>query len=230
MASATRSRRTSTRPHRPVAVRAGARRRQRHRRYRPANPPPPPLGRAHARLPGRDRGGDAVTAAVAGPSHASPDPCSRPPRSATPSQKGSETCPSPPPRRSGWTASSSTGPTPPCTCSPTPCTTGPACSRASAPTRPPGAWPCSGCATHRAPLRIGPVFLIDIAFSVDDLVEATRELVRVNGMDDGATSARGLPRLRRNGPQSHPVPGERVGRLLAVGHLPGDEGVANGSR
>ena len=29
------------------------------------------------------------------------------------------------------------------------------------------------------------VFLIDIPFSVDEVIDATRELVRVNGMDDG---------------------------------------------
>ena len=105
---------------------------------------------------------------------------------ATPSQKGSRECPLPRPRRSGWTASSSTGPTPRSTCSPTPCTTAPACSRGSGPTRPRAASPCSVCGDHiRRLFASAKIFMIDVPFTVEEIIEATREVVRVNGLSDG---------------------------------------------
>ena len=57
------------------------------------------------------------------------------------------------------------------------------------------------------------VFMIDIPYSVDQLVDATRTLVRVNGLD-------GLPGLRRDGPEPDALPGQRVDSGVALGHLP----------
>jgi len=73
------------------------------------------------------------------------------------------------------------------------------------------------------------VFLIDIPFSVDDIVEATRELVRINGMADGCY-IRPLVYLGYGEMGLNPIPSP-VNVSIACwpwGTYLGDEGVANG--
>ena len=62
------------------------------------------------------------------------------------------------------------------------------------------------------------VFMIDVPFSVDELVEACRQVVRVNGLDNGCY-IRPLVYLGYGemGLNPLPVPGERVDRGVAVG-------------
>ena len=64
------------------------------------------------------------------------------------------------------------------------------------------------------------IFMIDIPFSVEQLVEATKETVRVNGLHVLLHPPDRVPRLRRDGAQPAAVPGERLHRGVAVGHLP----------
>ena len=185
-----------------------------------------PLGRPHARPPRRGRrgraghqGGHRLPIRASGPDRRSARP---PSPSATPSQKGSEPVPITPTEKIwmdgelvDWDDARST-------CSPTPCTTARASSRASAPTR-----RSRGVAVFRLRDHIdrlftsAKVFMIDVPFTVDELVEATKEVVRVNGLDDGCY-IRPIVYLglRRDGPQPAAVPGQRVHRRLAVGHLP----------
>ena len=66
------------------------------------------------------------------------------------------------------------------------------------------------------------VFMIDVPFTVEEIIEATREVVRVNGLTRRLLPApAGLPRLRRDGAEPAALPDQRVHRRLAVGHLPG---------
>jgi hypothetical protein len=69
------------------------------------------------------------------------------------------------------------------------------------------------------------VFMIDIPFTVDQIIEATREVVRVNGLNDGCY-LRPLVYLGYGemGLNPLPCPVQRVHRRLAVGHLPGRRG------
>ena len=73
------------------------------------------------------------------------------------------------------------------------------------------------------------VFLIDVPFSVDEVIEATRELVRVNGMDDGCY-IRPLVYLGYGEMGLNPIPCP-VNVSIACwpwGTYLGDDGVANG--
>ena len=85
---------------------------------------------------------------------------------------------------------SSTGTRPRCTCSPTPCTTAPVCSRASGPTR-----PRPGPAVFRLTDHIMRLFNsaqimgMDIPYTVDELIEATKATVPPP-VSTPATSAR----------------------------------------
>ena len=69
------------------------------------------------------------------------------------------------------------------------------------------------------------VFMIDIPFTVDEIIEATREVVRVNGLTDGCY-LRPLVYLGYGemGLNPLPCPTNVVHRGLAVGHLPGRRG------
>src|SRR5262249_53982063 len=99
-------------------------------------------------------------------------------------RKGVKGCPSRRRRRSGWTGSSSTGTTPVSTSSPTRCTTAPVSSRASAPTRPPTAAAVFPPTHHRGGFtQSPPLFLRALPYSVDELVEATKETIRVNDLE-----------------------------------------------
>ena len=69
------------------------------------------------------------------------------------------------------------------------------------------------------------IFMIDIPYTVEEIIEATR----AGGA--GQRPARRLlpatarlPGLRRDGPQPAALPGQRLGRRLALGHLPGRRG------
>ncbi len=108
-----------------------------------------------------------------------------------------------------------------CTCSRTPCTTAPASSRASAPTRPAEAWRCSGCATTSPAVRLG-------ARSHDRRPVHGRRghrgapgRLRVNGMHDACyLRPLRLPRRRRDGRQPAAVPGRTSRSPLDVGDVP----------
>ncbi len=65
------------------------------------------------------------------------------------------------------------------------------------------------------------VFLIDVPYTVDEIVDATRDLVRVQRTRRRVLHPpAGLPGLRGDGPQPDALPGERLHRRLALGHLP----------
>ena len=73
------------------------------------------------------------------------------------------------------------------------------------------------------------VFLIDIPFTMEEVIEATRDLVRVNGMDDGCY-IRPLVYLGYGEMGLNPIPSP-VNVSIACwpwGTYLGDEGVANG--
>ena len=65
------------------------------------------------------------------------------------------------------------------------------------------------------------VFMIDIPYTADELVEASKEVVRVNGLDDGCY-IRPIVYLGYGemGLNPLPCPGQRGHRRLALGHLP----------
>ena len=73
------------------------------------------------------------------------------------------------------------------------------------------------------------VFMIDVPYTVDDIVDATRTVVRVNGLDDGCY-IRPLVYLGYGemGSEPHPLPGQRLDRRLALGHLPRRRGSGQG--
>jgi len=72
------------------------------------------------------------------------------------------------------------------------------------------------------------MFLIDIPYSVDDVVDGHPRLVRVNGCTTGATSAPLVTSATaRLGLNPCPAP-SRVRGLLPWGTYLGDDGVANG--
>ncbi len=73
------------------------------------------------------------------------------------------------------------------------------------------------------------IFLIDIPFTVDDLVDATRTVVRVNGLDDGCY-IRPLVYLGYGEMGLNPIPCPVSVAIAAWpwGTYLGDEGVANG--
>jgi len=58
------------------------------------------------------------------------------------------------------------------------------------------------------------IMMMDIPYTVDELVTATRIALVLHPPDR-------LLRLRRDGPQHHPVLGRRGHRVLAVGRVPG---------
>ena len=66
------------------------------------------------------------------------------------------------------------------------------------------------------------VFMIDVPYTVDQIIEATRSVVKVNGLERRLLPApAGLPRLRRDGAEPAALAGQRVHRRLALGQLPG---------
>ena len=138
------------------------------------------------------------------------------------SARGMLRCRSRRPRRSGWTASSSTGTRRGSTCSRTRCTTAPACSRASAPTR-----PRDGPAVFRLTDHIERLLDSAKLFMMDDPVLARRarrgrasSTVREQRARLLLRPADRVPRLRRDGAQPAAVRGERVDRGVAVGRVP----------
>ena len=65
------------------------------------------------------------------------------------------------------------------------------------------------------------IFMIDVPFTVDQIIEASRSVVRVNGLRDGCyLRPLDLPRLRGDGSQPVALPGQRLGGRLALGDLP----------
>ena len=62
------------------------------------------------------------------------------------------------------------------------------------------------------------ISLIDLPYSVDELCDATIELIRKNKVLHPSDR---VPRLRRDGRRSHRRPHRRGYRRVAVGHLPG---------
>ena len=71
---------------------------------------------------------------------------------------------------------------------------------------------------------------MDLPYSVDELVEATKATVRVDRAAVVLHPPDRLLRLRRDGAQHAAVHGRRGHRLLAVGRLPGDDAVTKGVR
>ncbi len=65
------------------------------------------------------------------------------------------------------------------------------------------------------------VFLIDIPFSVDDIVEATASWCGSTGWTTAATSGHSSTSATAKWDSTPSVAGQRVHRLLALGHLPG---------
>ena len=116
---------------------------------------------------------------------------------------------------------SSRGTTPASTSSPTRSTTAWACSRGSAPTRPTRAQACSASPTTSSGSSASAQILgMEIPYSVDELVQATKDTVASHGPARLLRPPDRLLRLRRDGAQHAAVHGRRVDRLLAVGRLP----------
>ena len=73
--------------------------------------------------------------------------------------------------------------------------------------------------------------MMDIPYTVDELVQAAKDTVRVNGSAVLLHPADRVLRLRRDGAQHAAVHGRRVDRVLAVGRVPrrrrGHEGRAH---
>ena len=114
-----------------------------------------------------------------------------------PTTPGGPRCRSPRSRRSGWTASSCRGTTPRSTCSPTRCTTAAAYSRASGRTRPRAAPPCGTSDEHLKRLfRSAKLYHMEIPFSQEALVQATKDVIRANGLDLVLHPAPRVPGLR----------------------------------
>jgi len=82
---------------------------------------------------------------------------------------------------------------------------------------------------HRPAVRLRPGLLIDIPFTPDELIEASREVVRVNGLDDGCY-IRPLVYLGYGEMGLNPMPSPVQVAIAAWpwGTYLGDEGVANG--
>ena len=107
------------------------------------------------------------------------------------------------------------------TSSPTRCTTAWASSRASAPTR-----PSKGPAIFRLTEHIERLFdsakimMMDIPFTVDELVQACKDTVRVERAAVLLRPPDRVLRLRRDGAQHAAVHGDGRDRVLAVGCVP----------
>ena len=112
------------------------------------------------------------------------------------------------------------------TCSATGCTTGPASSRASAATRPSAARRSSGTRDHLDRLaKSAELYYLQLPFSTEEIAEATRELIRRNGLAP-ATSARSPSAATADGPLRADSPMEVIDRRLALGRLPRRRGQA----
>ena len=124
-------------------------------------------------------------------------------------------------RRSGWTASWCRGTTPRCTCSPTPCTTAAASSRASGPTRPPRGAAVWHLDEHLKRLfRSAKLYHTDIPYSREAITQATKDVIRANGLERLLRPPARAPRLRRDGREPAGGAGQRRHRGVAVGRLP----------
>ena len=71
---------------------------------------------------------------------------------------------------------------------------------------------------------------LDIPYTVDELIQATKDTVASTGPARLLRAAHRVLRLRRDGPQHAALLGRRGHRLLAVGRLPGDDAVTKGVR
>ena len=93
-----------------------------------------------------------------------------------------------------------------------------------------GGWPCFVCATTSSGCSLSAkVFMIDIPYSLDDIIDATRDVVRVNGLDDGCY-IRPLVYLGYGEMGLNPIPCPVNVSIAAWpwGTYLGDEGIANG--
>ena len=111
------------------------------------------------------------------------------------------------------------------TCSATGCTTARASSRGSAATRPSAARRSSATTTTSTGSPSRPSSTTSSCRSPsEEIAEATRELIRRNGLPLLLHPAARLPRLRRSGPLRDRRADRRDDRRLALGRLPGRGG------
>ena len=74
---------------------------------------------------------------------------------------------------------------------------------------------------HRAAANSAKILGFELPYTVEELIEATKQTVASTGLDAVLHPPDRLLRLRRDGPEHAAVHGRRGHRLLAVGRLPG---------